>query len=973
GLDKDGWKRTRVYALPGSEELASKQVNIVEITARVENEPLLSNVTVPLEAALLRLRYVPQAKLKLNAKDSVQIIAEVIETTANRYDAVQVQQFLKSLQLTFDPASQAFLLQSNSVVSGRQASWVLTSKSNQSGIAPDHAQLKVEGKLGKSSVICQGLIELQVDDAQLEFFCNGKSELLPGDDTGIWYYAKVKDRPADPGFNAAESTAKIEFDFEGAHSDLLSLHDIGMSGPYKTVRVIASEPDSGALPSNSEPSIVAKVKVGNEELRENLKISFDQSLKMRTTVKGSYEATVHPEKPLNEWKFPPIEIYFHHPGQSAPVKTEFKFKEPAITVDPPVLKIKNKKITETKSYLQLELDKTKVAEFEKVLAGLGQIHVKVRAESLDGRKSYEGSIYYRLANDYEIVIEQLDGDRVLEKSRPANSPDKTGYGFYIDPWELLCDGNDQLKLRVYLALPTPAGAERKPVATATVKSIVLKGFEQENFSLTLDAGMMNSPTRKAGEYYYSVKSKKPLLLNEKRVVNSLKLELSIEDSPYTKTVHRLEQIIVPRYFFLKLWVYPGLIRDLSYASACLFFDNRRDKPIPTGKLELKVESPANGPSLQINDKSLCELSNHGWAMWTISYKGLAWNNVDRASFVLKCRMEGADECAVFYVDVAENGRKFLAALQDAAAIKDETQLDYVGVNNPVWEDPNSWCYMGDKLIPRDCRGPVYNLLQWVFDEPTIKTWAGHYLCSNMEYRIFRFALRRRFNPKYACDSNGIEYSAYAIGDVHTFFGLSLSGTRQFDQSMPSPPSELTVMFDNVWFIDPWWRQAWESESVMLSWSDEYRKYFATITFLACELALVILFMEALSRVLLRFFGLPLEGVGFSRQGLKDAIKKLYMFGRNIYQTKRSGLEQKLWRVDTAIFNIECIVPRARIDALCMDDNRNYIVSGYNEAKSGRYVEYLQGKLLDEFAGVGNDLPTPDTEDQGAGKKKILIW
>jgi hypothetical protein len=160
---------------------------------------------------------------------------------------------------------------------------------------------------------------------------------------------------------------------------------------------------------------------------------------------------------------------------------------------------------------------------------------------------------------------------------------------------------------------------------------------------------------------------------------------------------------------------------------------------------------------------------------------------------------------------------------------------------------------------------------------------------------------------------------------------------------------------------------------MLSWSDEYRKYFATITFLACELALVVLFMEALSRVLLRFFGLPLKGMGVSRQGVKEAIKKIYMFGRDIYRTERSGIEKNWWRAGSAVFHMECIVPRARIDDLCMDQNRNYILQDYNEDRSGRWVEYLQQQLLNEFAGSGNDLPTPDTEEQGIGKKKILNW
>lgn len=958
------WRRVRAYPLPGMEHLAREQNNIVEISGRCENEDLVTRVIFEFEAGSISLSLRPGARLKLNGRDQVTLIAELDPASAQRLVAAELARLCASLGVSFDPDSGPWLANSAPSVSGASVQWVLTGAPGRSGKAPARSEIRVVGQLRGREIRAMTHLELEIDTSELEIFTRPEPPLSADGQQELWVYAKVKDRPQDPAFKAAEHTDRIDFDCKGVNADWLNLSDRSSQHGYRCVRVVAHSPAVGARLAAGAPLVAAAVVIEGRTVADSVPIALQRRPVMQAAINGKREAIVQYDRQRKAWLLPPITVQFVLPGDGNPVAVDCIFATPPARIAPALLKITRVERAGPQTVISVEVDTSKETQIAKYFRGSGSIQVTIVATAADGAARYEDSVAYRLVPAYELRVEQTTG--VDPATLPRRAPKRNGVGPELDlaGWEFIADAHDELGLRVhYVRLDQPRD-RREPAADLRINAISVIGVDAAHYECVADERLMKSVDRKPGEFYYRLRSRVPLLSTQARLDGRLALRIEAQLGKAAQSPATAEQDIQPLFLFLRLWVVPELRRGYSTAIARVAYQTAHPLVAASWPVELKVEPVAGRePQLEVVGDCQQQTLACGHAFWELKYAKVSWGNLEQARFSVSCRLADGIDAACFEIDLSANGAKLVAALNAAATITDRSDPLYFGPNNPVFTDPDSVFFrIYDYSIPDDCRGPIYDLVWWWYAikcgilRTQIPDWMQHYQCSSMKDRLFQFVLRRRVDPKHAPDMNGIEFGDCQIGP-HNFLGMNLSGN-----SITADP----------WFIDPWWRQSWDAGNVAVGWKGQYTKALATLTFFLCQIATLVLVIKAAGMALRHLRGKPPGSFPVvDPKGVLNGIAEIYRGARkalgDTLERERHAVE---WIGIAGLFAglIYFLKLSPMQSSRFLTENHDYNGAPVlSAAQCADYRKYITEAIDQEFERRFPDLPTSDTPEQPGGR------
>lgn len=271
----------------------------------------------------------------------------------------------------------------------------------------------------------------------------------------------------------------------------------------------------------------------------------------------------------------------------------------------------------------------------------------------------------------------------------------------------------------------------------------------------------------------------------------------------------------PLFYFLKLWVIPGRLRDQSEAWTQVYFcsGQSRSQWAPSNvELELRITQTGQQYGSSLSQLEIMDDVSHftdgdGRAHWELKYCGINWDNFENTVFKVICRVNNCRQWVAFIINIAQNLRDMLNACK---ADKDTIRTD-----NPEYAEGSS--SMGSiatilSVPSRRILGPINNLYEISVNgidpvapaHPELRT----YVCTELSVRILDWATMRRFgqnnHPETSLTMNGIEFAPYVFTKAHYMCGFHLSG----DPLTRDPR-----------FIDPWWNQRFD-DNVILTYRNE---------------------------------------------------------------------------------------------------------------------------------------------------------
>lgn len=408
-------------------------------------------------------------------------------------------------------------------------------------------------------------------------------------------------------------------------------------------------------------------------------------------------------------------------------------------------------------------------------------------------KVHEASVTCRFAVCVDVRVKfEPDGDR-------------TYGGATLKRAEVAADGRDQLCFRAWLQRSDEA--EDKPMADGEIKRmwVSLKGQQGELAEYEVHLEPADTP----GLYTGWIRTRKALLLvpsNQKELALKAEARLKTPPQGVPLEIRPLDEPMVPRLVFLKLWVVPGLMSGTSEAGALVCLSPDAGTPLADVPLEVRVEAQG-GVTLDLEEGKLRSTGSDGTAQWTLRYGGLSWASLAGARLRVVCgilnheNQAGAGTSCEIDVGANVNG-----LLRDLYAARGSLQLA-----NPKFAGGGGiLSTMGDWAWPDFLTGPLWNVKSLATGD-----WPNTYVCLSMRDRIFEWMEGRRVgtndtDPDEMARMNGIELSRYAMAPVHVWSGIHLAGSGSDDDPR---------------MLDPWWRQEWESAEYLspdglMTWNGE---------------------------------------------------------------------------------------------------------------------------------------------------------
>lgn len=575
------------------------------------------------------------------------------------------------------------------------------------------------------------------------------------------------------------------------------------------------------------------------------------------------------------WSFRDVVAFFHD-AEEKPRKPAFKydFPEPPVKVEPDVLEVVKPYPDDDGLTWTFPMRLRPGADLDTHFGPLlqrfgGTIKVEVKAVAADGRP-FTATVAYRLRPRLVMFLQTFDRD-------PQRQDGHEYAGVALPPGELVADARDAVHLvafacRTDLAADPQRVFERRLPAPLKL-TVELTGKDAGAFQICPPAQLkeptLQPPPVPEGCTAYAVSARRPLLHSGIQREVGVRLRAELEDSRHTsgftfeRDTAELSLAVDPVH--LALWVLPGEFRGTSEAWVLASAAVSRAPwvvPIHDLPLELDIEHPGNGARLDISaggptihglshvagavtanaitgrpkqplltNQVLAGESQRdtppGVAGWLLCYSGMSWKTAPSTVFTVKCRCAGGDEAVGFAVDVGENGRRFSAALDEAAT----TVLD---CDNPEFVGNTSALSYLDYILRDECRGAVYDardafaralIAVGAMDAPPgglPAAWT-RYTCGSYRERITAWMLRRRHlrgaNVATALQMNGIEVCQYVLLGLHDFCGIHLSGTGVNDDPV---------------FIDPWWEQCWNAHATGAGWYTQFAKAALVVTILLAE-------------------------------------------------------------------------------------------------------------------------------------------
>ena len=665
-------------------------------------------------------------------------------------------------------------------------------------------------------------------------------------------------------------------------------------------------------------------------------IVFDLWAQGKKQVEVSYNEVSDPPG----WFFGEITAYFHPPqDDSKPVEPSFKsnFLNPEIKVEPvDILELKETG-EDRPDWLKRSVSLKEGVDLEKYFGSdLTEQKAQIRLTltvTPEGRKPYESSVTYQICPTVELVVRQYDQESgSLLQEREYN-------GINLAPQEFLADAKDFLDLAVYYRRTDWPSDSTRNVSFGKIDKLDLRGSNSLEYQLGVKDEAFWQMEGVDGLWETYVSSKKPLLATAARQSTGLQLyaegQLSNAPAHYrykSKDLdlsirgHNLDQALKPLYLHIGLWVVPGSERGTSLAGAVGFVQCQNGKlQLPGEKIPLELSTVVKMPDVVVDDlgfltedgglenlsltsEPLSSLVSLGslhpsialpdWlSVWKLRYRGLRWSNISKGQFVVCCRIQGAEECVAFRINVRENMAEMVADL--------DANSEALDLTNKEWQKYSLTGTLGMFLARRECRGFLYNARKDIVDVycalkgiPVPEEYE-HYVCGAYSLRLARYMVRRRngtANPKTALKMNGIEACQYRHSGLHDWFGFHLSGTK---------PDKEPI------FIDPWWTQEWNIEEVKDNYG--FKMQAARLT---AVLTLLVTYAILLGYFMVWFIRAGLAGVG-KIFPLELSLAEIRMILNELL--KRWGWQMAIILNDLANW----ILQSPRGDPTLFDDDLNY--------------------------------------------------
>jgi hypothetical protein len=363
--------------------------------------------------------------------------------------------------------------------------------------------------------------------------------------------------------------------------------------------------------------------------------------------------------------------------------------------------------------------------------------------------------------------------------------------------EVLADGRDDVSLLAYVHRTDAASAEE-----------AVQGVEVENWKVELEGGLKERfkvvqqlTSGLPGKERFFVRSERPVLYASREepeltVKVTARAKLPLADGGTTTLELVGDTKVKPRLLHLTLWLLSGERPGTSEAVAylCVAPDPQR----PLSNVTLKLGTETEGTALLTVPVPLDTTGKDGIARWTLEYKGLTWDNVDRALFRVVCGLvtgESLDvpEATEVVTHVGGNLQQLLSELYHG---RRSPALD---LENPAFalDNASSVYKMVEFVIPDFVCGPATNLASWVSSRQE------RYTCGELAKRVNDWTTKRKFmpgpdDPRRYSVMNGIDYDSYwmiFVPVIHNFAGIYLAGMDKDDDPR---------------FVDPWWNQAWDN-------------------------------------------------------------------------------------------------------------------------------------------------------------------
>lgn len=857
------WKRVFVSPLPGCEHLTSEQVNTVEITAKVLHCDLLTRVTFNFDTQGIELHLLPSSKLRLNGRDKVKLLVILSRARSSPLPQSDLTALFASLQLTLEGLVSNHVIPGSKQQFSNEVVWELCGNPAVSSKPPSTLQLRVKGNLRGLEISASTILTLEEDNSQMDAFFNPSPPLELGVGEGIWVYAKVQSNAGTTKAEATQATRNISFVATGPNANLLSFADIQDSNDYHCARIIGCLPPSGTLASGV-PTVEISTSVRSSNITTSLSLPLMLGLGFSTRLLPGVSSIAKYSPTEKKWLIPKIIAWFFRPGdENTPVANAGDLAVPAIHVNDQVVICKTPKKSPSGAWeILLEVNTAKIGNFDQIVERDGFIKVEIIGISKDNRKPFKSEITLHFELEYELIVEHVNERGAPFSSVPYVDPAGQKTSSEIEQNDIVCDARNSMCLKV-----NPVRLDRK--YQLNQKSIS-KDISPPTFEIIgpdIDCFRIEREEAKdkqdQGTFFFRVTSTKPLLASDDRTTKALAIRFQLtttkaNSKQTTTAIYKANM----RLIFLKLWAYPGMIRGQTVISAFAALMPNRACPIGGLDLELRINCRTwVPPRLTVQGSAISKTSITGLSHWNAAYSDLQWDNIKDAAFHLQCRVSGGSECIICDIDVAENGKRFLSELNRRASILDSTHPESLNLNNPEFVRDDTWLSKLDYAIPDDARGAYYDVRANFYSPgPSIPTWVHCYTCGEMRKRITDFAISYRYDKATGLAMNGIEFGNYALGDVHDFFGIHLSG-----QTPKGDP----------WFLDPWWRQQWKEDEIAHSWKTEYWKASWVVVTLLCHISLLCIFIYASGRFI--YQGVKHLLPDFSKwewvQRLRTAIEK----------------------------------------------------------------------------------------------------
>jgi hypothetical protein len=512
-----------------------------------------------------------------------------------------------------------------------------------------------------------------------------------------------------------------------------------------------------------------------------------------------------------QWNFGEVVIYFHSldTGWQNPQPPGFKPQWEAITASPQWLVFDSPTSDDGLTWRIHPSLQEGITINDLWLLHSNGIMMTVRCTSPQDGSSYIAQMGYWLYPPYILKCDFYEKEsRHYDQRLP------------LIAGEFAADGEDELSLIAYPHRIDADGPEDAPTGIECDEwSVEFEEQDRNEFEWRENPGY-NEPGKKC----FLIKSRKPILYKVKnralqiRIKTRMMIPLACRNTgsalfPLEKEV---SMTLRPAFMVLKVLVIPGKVRNTSEIYAAAYLETylvQVDLPYMRGiPLEFKLESPGQSDlSLEPEGPLMAKTGNDGITeRLVVKYRGITWENQQRAVFKVRCRLKDDNEGTYFIIDVGKNVRSMLNDLKDAASS--------LALNNPEFEDGSPAMGMVYKMLKMPSRrilGLLYNFRDHYYNFKSYKdellddksTPLAYpelhiYTCGELCDRILHWASKRRCgkeNPESSLSMNGIELGRYVFSKLHDFFGLHMSGSD---------------IYEDPRFIDPWWNQRFDENVVM---------------------------------------------------------------------------------------------------------------------------------------------------------------